>query len=71
MTTTDPQRLADALDDTVRGWAATTGQTPPSGLFCGQAHPWDDATLCRRLDGHGGVHAADTDNCWNETEENP
>lgn len=26
---------------------------------CEEPHPFDDRAVCRRLDGHSGVHAAD------------
>ena len=58
MTTTDPQRLAEAMDDVMQVWARKYGQTPPVALFCAEEHPFDGA-LCRRLTGHPGVHAAD------------
>lgn len=59
MTTTDPQPLAEAMDSVIQTWHRRTGQTPPMAIFCAQSHPFDESTLCWRLDGHSGVHAAD------------
>lgn len=69
MTTTDPQRLVDAMDHAIRTWSRATGQTPPMAIFCGEEHPFDGA-LCRRLDGHSGVHAADG-KAWETTTTDP
>jgi hypothetical protein len=62
--TTTPQRLDAAITDVLATWATETGQPPPSSLFCAEAHPLDESTLCRRLDGHPGVHAAAGDDVW-------
>lgn len=37
---------------------------------CEEAHPFDDSALCRRLDGHSGVHAADG-KAWETTTTDP
>jgi hypothetical protein len=68
MTTTDPQSLSSVLEDVLNGWQATTGQRPPALMFCAAEHPLDPATLCRRFDGHGGVHAADEHDAWTDTD---
>lgn len=39
-------------------------------LFCLEPHPFDDSALCRRLDGHSGVHAADG-KAWETTTLDP
>lgn len=35
-----------------------------AATFCADPHPFDPRVLCRRLDGHSGVHAADPDIAW-------
>lgn len=37
-----------------------------AAAFCAETHPFDDATLCRRLDGHPGPHAAGEDDVWDD-----
>lgn len=37
---------------------------------CAEPHPFDDSALCRRLDGHRGVHAADG-KAWETTTLDP
>lgn len=59
-----PQRLAAALYDALRGWEAETGQAGPSALLCGEGMPLDPAVLCRRLDGHAGIHQSDGGDAW-------
>ena len=34
---------------------------------CEERHPFDDQAVCRRLDGHSGVHAADG-KAWETTD---
>ncbi len=70
MTTTDPRPLATVLDDVLNDWHGETGQHPPALMFCAAGHPFDPTVLCRRLDGHGGVHAADEHDAWTSSKEN-
>lgn len=56
--------LRDALDDALTGWAAPARPHLPSALFWAEAHPFDSAVLCQRLDGHCGPHSADGSDPW-------
>jgi hypothetical protein len=56
--------LRDGLDDALRTWAEPARQHIPSALFCAAANPFDPSTLCRRLDGHPGLHSADGLDAW-------
>lgn len=33
---------------------------------CGEGHPLDESTLCRRLVGHSGLHSSDGQDAWTE-----
>lgn len=61
-----PQQFAAALYDALRDWEAKTGQRPPAAIWCGEAMPLDPAVLCRRLDGHPGIHQSDGGDAWGE-----
>lgn len=52
MTTTDPQRLDEALHDTLRDWPALTGQEIPLALACAAEHPFIPGALCRVVGPH-------------------
>lgn len=43
-----------------------TAQTAPWLTFCADPHPLDPAVLCRRLDGHSGLHGADEELAWED-----
>lgn len=67
--TAQPVRLLDGLDDALDGWAAPARSLLPAAVFCAAAHPFDESILCRRLDGHSGLHASDGQDAWLDSEE--
>lgn len=67
--TADPVSLADGLDEALDGWAAPARERLPAAIFCAAAHPFDEAILCRRLDGHSGAHQSDGQDAWRDPEE--
>lgn len=70
MTATDPQPLHAALTDALADWPRITGQPVPVALFCAEAHPIDQSSLCSRLAGHTGLHVAGDDDDWG-TDDDP
>lgn len=62
--TAEPELFRDAMETAISRWSTATGQSPPLAIFCADPHPLDPATLCRRLDGHDGSHAADGVDAW-------